>query len=78
VALVEETVRFQSLRMRSFRNGESMLVESGVILIIWNVRILHVKVAVLRHFHPTVSSVLFRPGFYYYDTASYGGGLGWE
>jgi hypothetical protein len=37
VALVEETVGFQSLRMRSFRNGESMLVESEVISRIWSV-----------------------------------------
>jgi general secretion pathway protein I len=29
VVLVEETVRFQSPRMRSFRNGELMFVESG-------------------------------------------------
>jgi hypothetical protein len=34
--LVEETVGFQSLRMRSFRNDESMLVETGVILRIWD------------------------------------------
>jgi hypothetical protein len=33
------------------------------------------KVAALRLFHPTVSSVLFGAGFYYCDTVSDGGGL---
>jgi hypothetical protein len=35
------------------------------------------KVAALRLFHPTVSSVLFGAGFYYCDTVSDGGGLRW-
>jgi hypothetical protein len=47
-----------------------MFVESGVISRIWNVRFLQIKVAALRLFPPTVSSVLFEPGFYYYDTIS--------
>ena len=42
---MEETVEFQSLRMRSFRNGQSILVQSGVISRNWNIRVLHVKVA---------------------------------
>jgi hypothetical protein len=72
VALVEETVRFQSLRKRSFRDGSSMLVEIGVISRKWNARISYVKVAALRLFHSTVSSILFGPGFYYYDTVPWG------
>jgi hypothetical protein len=53
-----------------------MLVEGGVISRIWNVRISHVKVAALRLFHPTVSSVFFGHGFYYYDTVFVGRGDG--
>jgi hypothetical protein len=53
-----------------------MLVESGVVSRIWDIRVLHVKVAALRLFYPTVSSVLFGPGFYYYDTVSWGRGIG--
>jgi len=53
-----------------------MLVESGVISRNWDARVLHVKVAALRLFHPTVSSFLFGSGFYYYDTVSDEGGWG--
>jgi hypothetical protein len=66
--MMEEAFRFQSLRMRAFRNGLSMFVESGVISRIWSVRISHIKVPTLRLFHPTVSSVFFGHGFYYYYT----------
>jgi len=52
-----------------------MLVESGVISRKWNARVSHIKVAALRLFHPTVSSVFFGPGFYYYDTVSWGRGI---
>jgi len=39
-----------------------MFVESGVISRNWDARVLHVKVAALRLFHPTVSSVLSEIG----------------
>jgi hypothetical protein len=52
-----------------------MLVESGVVSRIWEVRVLNGKGAALRLFRPTVSSVLFGPGFYYYDTVSWGRGI---
>jgi hypothetical protein len=55
-------------------DGSSMLVEIGVISRKWNARVSHVKVSALRLFHPTVSSILFGPGFYYYDTVPRGRG----
>jgi hypothetical protein len=37
VALTEETVEFQSLRTRSFRNRSLMFAEGGVVSGIWSV-----------------------------------------
>jgi hypothetical protein len=51
-----------------------MLVESGVILRKWNVRISPIKVSALRLFNPTASSVFFGHGLYYYDIVSKGSG----
>jgi hypothetical protein len=49
-----------------------MFVEDEVTSRIWIARGLHGEVAALRLFQPTVSSVLFGPGFYYYGTVSLG------
>jgi hypothetical protein len=53
-----------------------MFVERGVISRIWNARISHVKVSALRLSHLAVSSVLFGPGFYYYNIVSQWRGKG--
>ena len=49
-----------------------MFVEDEVTSRIWIARVIYVKVAALRLLQPTVSSVLFGPGFYYYDTVLLG------
>jgi hypothetical protein len=72
---MEETVGFQSLRMRFFY--EWVIGACGK----WSylkdmerVNLICIKVSALRLFHPTASSILFGLGFYYCDTVSFGRG----
>jgi len=68
--LTEETVGFQSLRMRSFRNGKLVVVEYEIIPRYGTSESHMQKVSAIRLFHPTASPVLFGTGSCHSDTVS--------